>query len=144
MEKSEQSGEKDWKIGLIVIQCFEKENKDQTKNRGWLQAKGKKGGGKEGLHRLDLPLTDIHSSVLSLTYLTKTLAQASGIPPLSNLYSEKHILGWRAHHPSETHCRTGKVFLRTLGDKIISCLNSIHVFNRVIGVQINMNTKQKV
>ena len=71
VEKSEQPGEKDWKIGLIVIQCFEKENKDQTKNRGWLQAKGKKGGGKEGLHRLDLSLTDIHSSVLSLMYLNQ-------------------------------------------------------------------------
>lgn len=59
------------KIGLIVSQCFEKENKDQTKKRGRLQAKGKKGGGKEGLHRPDLPLTDIHSSVLSLTYLNQ-------------------------------------------------------------------------
>lgn len=58
------------KIGLIVSQCFEKENKDQIKKRGSLQAK-KKGGGKEGLHRLDLPLTDIHSSVLSLMYLNQ-------------------------------------------------------------------------
>ena len=70
VEKSEQPGEKDWKIGLIVIQCFEKENKDQTKNRGWLQAKGKKRWW-EGRIAQTRPVSDWYSLICSFPYVLK-------------------------------------------------------------------------